>query len=156
MFIQTDQEKLNYIEDICSQWKNKRDTVFRLWRDVRNGDGYEGNCQDFMWTVAKVYFGGTLAVWLAILTLRVKFLRGRSVKNRWYWPRHAVLYIPELGYIDSNDRYWRESPEPTKIWYSIGAPLLVFLGLFIAFHLVIALWKITAVLLVIFIIWRLL
>ena len=121
----TEQEKLDLIEEVVSKFIYKRDTVFRLWRDVRNGDSYEGNCQDFAWTIAKIWFGNTFKVIIAMITLKVIFYRARSPQNYWFWPRHAVLWVSDLGYIDSTKKEWRSKAVPHKLWYPIGLPFVV-------------------------------
>lgn len=123
----TEQEKLEEIEDVIVNFEYKRDTVFRLWRDVRKYD-FKGNCQDFAWTIAKIWFGGAVGVIIAMITFKVIFYRARSPSNYRYWPRHAVLWVSDIGYIDSTVTTWRDRSSPHVLWYPIGLP---FIGLLI-------------------------
>lgn len=117
-------KRLAEIELVSIKFKQTGDSVFGLWKDVRETN-FEGDCQSYMWTVMKIWFGGTMAAWFAVITMKCFMLRMRSPKNYRFWPRHAVLHVKELGYIDSNVRKWRDTPAPNEPWFPIGFPLAV-------------------------------
>lgn len=73
---------------------------------------YAGACDDFATTVLYSVEGSWLRVIWALLTFRAVFWLVNSPVNKWWWPRHIVLWHKEHGWIDSTNREWRQTATP--------------------------------------------
>lgn len=77
---------------------------------------FEGGCSDFALTVLLLTEGSWFKVFLAVLNpFYVSFWLAQSPSNKWYWPRHVILYHKDYGWIDSRNPEWRASPAPHKL-----------------------------------------
>jgi hypothetical protein len=77
----------------------------------------EGDCQTYCRTVKNIV-GAKFAVTFRCFS---------TTSNPRWLPRHAVLWVKGMGWIDSSNRKWRNSPLPNciPIW-PVGFPLIVF------------------------------
>ena len=103
-----------------------RGVPFSVIRDVSRDLEPQGACGTFAWSVLNIETGGK--PWKALLTGRAMIWRCWSDKNRTI-PRHAVLWLRGKGWIDSTDRFWRDSPKPNRRAWPMGAPVLAGLAL---------------------------
>lgn len=85
------------------------------WKFI-NKYPFEGGCGDFALTALVLIEGSWLKALWSILIFRSVFWLVNSPSNRWWWPRHVVLWHRKFGWIDSTNRKWRATATPhTKV-----------------------------------------
>lgn len=112
-------------EAFCRAFRYRGGSVLSLWRNVSRDLEPRGDCQDFAWSVLHIETGGK--PWRAILLGRAMIWRAHSPVNG-VLPRHALLWLKGKGYIDSSDRFWRDSPKPNGLRWPAGLPLILAAG----------------------------
>ena len=90
------------------------------WQRIDN-DTFEGDCDDFALTVLILEEGGWLGAIWALLTFKACFWLVHSPSN-FIIPRHVVLHHRKLGWIDSTERTWRNTPAPHRRRLPLLAP----------------------------------
>lgn len=109
-------------ESFARAFRYHRTKPFSLIRNVSRDLEPKGACGTFAWSVLHIETGGK--PWQAILTGKAMLWRCKSPVNKAV-PRHVVLWVRGKGWIDSTDRFWRDSPAPNKLWWPVGAPVIV-------------------------------
>ena len=102
------------------------------WADISEDEPPRGDCGRFAWTVAKLYFGGTVPALKAVLQGRATLYRVKSPVNG-FWPRHVALrariiedQTPVFRWIDSSaPRKWRPDIGENKKAWRITVPFIL-------------------------------
>ena len=116
------------LDELNRRFKIVPTSLFTLPRDLTDtlpGMPVEGDCQDYAKSVKKIL---GLKPWQAVM------IRCWSPINR-ILPRHAVLWVPGRGWIDSSNRQFRKSPLPNIPIWPVGTPAIVFVGWQIGIHM---------------------
>jgi hypothetical protein len=95
-------------------YKIIKTSIFSLPR--RNA--FKGDCQTYARNIRRIL---NVKPWEAVVW------RCWSPQNKWWWPRHAVIWVKGYGWIDSTKREFRDKPDPhTRLW-PVGTPAIVWL-----------------------------
>ena len=109
-------------ESFAKAFRYKRGVPFSIIRDASRDLEPQGACGTFAWSVLNIETGGK--PWRAILAGKAMLWRCKSPANGAV-PRHMLLWMRGKGYIDSSDRFWRDSPAPNRLRWPAGAPVIV-------------------------------
>jgi hypothetical protein len=109
-------------EAFCRAFRYRAGSIIALWKDVSRDDEPSGVCQDFALSVLSIETGGK--PWRHILTGRAMIWRAKSPVNKTL-PRHAILWMKGKGFIDSTDRFWRDTPAPNRLRWPAGLPVIL-------------------------------